>query len=87
MRLKFKTNLGSKDAELVGVDFTKCQKGMELEVSDKAGEWLIKNGIAAEVAKQIRGVAPEPELAKEVQPTIKAMPPVGKAKPTSNKES
>ena len=46
MRLRFKDNLGSRDAERFGVDFLKCTRGATGDFDDKTAEALVKFGIA-----------------------------------------
>ena len=88
MRVIFKVNLGSLDAARFQLDFTKCQTGMELEVKDEAGEWLVSRGMATKVAPQpVLGVSAPPAIAEVSKPTIKAEPVQAKAKQSSHKES
>ena len=61
MLVRFKTNLGRNDAAPLGLDFTQCTKGAELDVSDKAGEWLVKRGIA-EAVPVVKAISPPPEI-------------------------
>jgi len=72
MRVKFKVNLGSRDAEKHSLDFKQCGEGMEGDVSESAGAWLVRNGIAGEVHRELRGVSAEPAIADASEPSIKA---------------
>ncbi len=87
MRVKFKFNLGSIDAAIVGLDFSKCQAGMELEVNDKTHAWLANKNIVDVVLKPVRGVSDAPAIGAVVQPTIKAEPATAKAKQASHKDT
>lgn len=63
MRVQFKVNLGSNDAERHALDFRSCLAGAELDVSEKAASWLISKGIAtAVVPAEIRGVPSAHEI-------------------------
>ena len=69
MLVRLRVNLGSQDASLHGLDFTKCQAGMEPNVDEAAGKWLLESGLAEAVrgvAKPaaIQGVPPESPKAK-----------------------
>jgi hypothetical protein len=64
MKVRMITNLGTVHAGLIGVDPTKCQDGMEVDVNDAAGQWLVRNRKA--VAVEVKAVPPEP---------MKAVPP------------
>lgn len=70
MLVRFKVNLGSIDASVVGLDFRACTEGSELEVSDKAGAWLVGKGIACEVhrPKPLKAVPPPPEILATPEP-------------------
>ncbi len=59
MLVKFRTNLGSEDGNAHGLDYTKCQIGMQLDVPEATGKWLIERGIAETTVK---GVAETPHL-------------------------
>lgn len=71
MLVRFKVNLGSLDAEPLGLDFHKCQEGMEVECSDKSAAWLLAKNIAEEV-KVLKGVSAPPSIASAKSPDIKA---------------
>jgi hypothetical protein len=73
MLVRFKVNLGSRDAAQFNLDWSTCLGGHELEVEKSAGEWLVSNGIADAV---VRTTARQPEL-KAVPPeaeTVEAKP-------------
>ena len=86
MHVKFKVNLGSRDAESQGLKFTECTKDSELSVGEEVGRWLVSNGHAAEVAKPLRGVSAPPAIGEESKSTIKAEPATAKAKQASHKD-
>lgn len=87
MQVRFRVNLGTVDAGAAGLDAKKCQAGMECEVPDAAGEWLVKKGIAV-VVKTIKGVAPAPAITAPAKDEPKPAPLAAKfTKPTSDKES
>ncbi len=75
MIVRFRVNLGSTDASALKLDFQECQQGMELEVSDEAGQWLITKGISEQVseingmskAAALQGVPPETPKSKKVK--------------------
>jgi hypothetical protein len=81
MKVQFKTNLGSTDAEQLGLSFLDCLGGAVVDVSQQAGDELCRRGMATPVAE------PEPkkhspkESAKESAEfneaaSIRAVPPV-----------
>lgn len=81
MIVLFRVNLGSNDAKRLGLDHTKCQIGMECEVSDKTAEVLVNRGIAMPVIAE----AKPPAIAES-----KPSPLAGKVKPnqpTHDKEA
>ncbi len=63
MKVRFRTNLGSRDAAQFELDHTKCTAGAEVSVSNKVGEELDRRGIA-EITEQpkVKAVAPAPQL-------------------------
>lgn len=97
MRVKFRVSLGSRDAEKHSLNFRECEQGMECDVSDAAGEWLVRKGIASEIATpkqksvhvaempEVRAVPDPPSISEPESPEIKAenKPARGAAK-TSN---
>lgn len=91
MKVNFKVNLGSRDAERFGLDFGKCQRGMSLEVADHVGEWLIGKGIAGRSAdnpaKEFTGVAAAPAIAEAAGPGIAPAKPAKPDSKPKNKES
>lgn len=66
MKVKMRTNLGTVDASAIGVDAKQCRDGMVTEVSDAAGQWLVKRRFADELP-EIHAVPPQP---------MQAVPPV-----------
>lgn len=62
MLVQFKDNLGSHDAEPLGLDFKKCTKGARLEVRDEIGERLVRRKFA--VLVEIEGAAKKPAIAE-----------------------
>lgn len=89
MRVKFRVNLGSTDAGRVSLDFRDCCAGVEREVSDVAGNWLVSRGIATEVILEppaseppgeINAIPDAPEIGESDSPEIKA-----DAKPASSR--
>lgn len=74
MHIRFKTNLGSRDASRCGLDFRECLAGATAEVKEAAGNWLINRGIAESVSqkpKAVTGAAPRPAIAESQPPEIK----------------
>jgi len=57
MRLRFIDNLGSRDAERFGVDFSKCTKGATGTFDEKTTDALLKFGIAVEDKGEGKGDA------------------------------
>ena len=76
MRVIFRTNLGSVDAEPLGLDCKACAYGETVSVSDEIGMALIDSGIAEAVAEpkaKMQGVSPKPAIAEVSEAkTIKA---------------
>lgn len=62
MKVRFRTNLGSRDAESLKLDFRKCQDGDVLDVSDSVGAVLIKRGIAEAASQPIKAVPPPVQM-------------------------
>ncbi len=56
MLVKFRVNLGTNDAIVCGLDHNQCHDGLEVEVSDEAGQWLITKGIVEPVV-EIKGLS------------------------------
>jgi len=86
MIVAFKFNLGSNDAEPLGLDFKRCTKGSELTVNDSVGKLLVSKGLASEIVQPVRGVSDAPAIAEASQPTIKAEPLAAKSKRSFHKE-
>ena len=59
-------NLGSNDAEPLGLNFRECLKGATLEVAEAVGEKLLRKRLAVEVErpKTIRAIPPAPAIGK-----------------------
>lgn len=51
MKVKFRTNLGSRDAEAYGLDHTKCTAGAEVTVNNKIAELLESRGLVEPMLK------------------------------------
>lgn len=49
MKVRMRTNLGTVHAAAIGVKASECLQGMEPEVSEDAGQWLVKRRMADEV--------------------------------------
>jgi len=62
MLVRFRVNLGSHDARRHGLDFSRCCKGVECDVADRSGQWLVSRGIAVEVPKVVKGIPDQPSL-------------------------
>lgn len=71
MLVRFSQNLGSRDAEALGLDYRKCQTGMEVECQDRAAARLLEKRLAVEV-KVVKAVSPPPSIAAVKQPDIQA---------------
>lgn len=90
MQVRFKVNLGSRDAERLGLDFDNCLAGTTREVQDKAGEWLIVHGIAEQLESKLKptvGAAQRPAIAEARSPEIQASSKPGTKAGNKNKES
>jgi hypothetical protein len=63
-KVKFRVNLGSRDAGCCGLDFAKCTADSEVYVSEDAAKWLTSRGIAVEVdePKKVKAIAKDPEV-------------------------
>lgn len=91
MRVLFKVNLGSMDAEKAGVDFKQCTAGAAIDCNDAAGKWLVANGIATEVnvpkpPEPPRPVViPEPEVKPEPVVEVPVEPDDDRPEPKHNK--
>jgi hypothetical protein len=70
MKVRMTTNLGFVHANNIGVDYRDCKTGMVVEVSEAAGQWLVKNRKAVEEIHAVppvapmKAVPPEPTKAK-----------------------
>lgn len=93
MKVKFRTNLGSRDAVSLGLDQTQCVWGAELTVSGPQGESLADMGVVevieaekppeppAPVAPVIKAVPKDPEVSQAKPPAVSG----GSDKPKSTK--
>lgn len=76
MRVRFRNSLGSRDAERHSLDFRECVQGAERDVSEAAGQWLVRKGIATEVVlelpREIKAVPELPSISTADGPEIKA---------------
>jgi hypothetical protein len=71
MRVKFKMNLGSIDADKLGLDYRECQCGMTCEVCEEVGEKLVSGNIARPVVSDdIKAVPDKPAIAEAKAPEI-----------------
>lgn len=61
MQVQFRTNLGRIDAQSLSLDYTKCLIGATVEVSEPAGEKLVKSGIAIDVTPPAPPEPPKPK--------------------------
>ena len=81
MKVKFRTNLGSRDAEALGLDHTKCGIGCEVECSDETAQVLSGRGwvdpieVKPKATPKAKAVAvattPDPAIASKKADTIK----------------
>lgn len=84
MHVVFRTNLGLADATKLGLEFKKCQIGMEADVPKDAAEALLKAGTAVDskdAADDELIVSHREEQAK--QEAAKAKPVEGVSKPAA----
>jgi hypothetical protein len=67
MRVKFRTNLGSRDAKDLDLDHAECVADAVVDVSDEAAESLISSGVAvaADLKAAAAKAAPKPESVAE----------------------
>lgn len=97
MRVKFRDNLGSRDAEKHALDFRVCGRGMECDVPDATGRCLVSKGFATEVLQEspaiklpleIKAVPDSPSIGESDSPEIKAdtKPARGAAKKSSTSQ-
>ena len=76
MKVKFRTNLGSRDADALSLDHAQCTDGAVVSVSPATGEALAKRGIVevveAEKPKpvEVKAVPVEPTIAKAESPAV-----------------
>lgn len=84
MLVRFKVNLGTNDSIPLGLDYKLCGKGMELDVAEKAGAWLVAKGHAVEV-EEVQAVAKPAEI--QGVPESKPAPPVARHKPEKSNPS
>lgn len=90
MHVRIKVNLGSRDAERFGLRFDQCKAGDTPTVTDEAGEWLIRHGIAEPVEskpKSVTGVSPRPSIAEAQSPEIQSTTNPGQKAGNKHKES
>lgn len=76
MLIRFKDNLGSRDAQSLGVDFRECTKGAEIDVPDDQAKRIVDGGFAVVVepaasAVKLHGVPSEPTLRRK-KPDVQA---------------
>ena len=65
IKVKFRTNLGSRDAGQLGLDYTACLVGEEVEVGDKTAEKLESLGLCEPISR------PKPKKIKAVPTAAK----------------
>lgn len=68
MLVRLRTNLGSIDAAKLKLDWQKCGRGAEVEVSEDVGATLIKRNIAEEVERKVKAVAEQPRITAPAKP-------------------
>lgn len=80
MKVKFTTNLGSREADELQIDPDKCACGAELDVKKAIGDILVERNrvIVLELPPVIQAVPAEPALAKAKPATTKPRKPTGK---------
>jgi hypothetical protein len=87
MLVKFTTNVGSNDANPLGLDFKKCTEGALLEVRDETAERLLRRKFAVQV-ENVKGVSAKPAIADAKPAEIQATEETPKPKrATTNKEN
>lgn len=63
MKVRLFTNIGSRDADMLGLDHAKCVVGAEISASDDASSWLVSRGYAEVVeTKKVRAVSDDPSV-------------------------
>lgn len=77
MKVKFRTNLGSRDATEAGIDHTQCVAGKTVNVPQGFAEYLAKRGIVEPLAdpetpKEIKAVPDAPAIADAQPATVVA---------------
>lgn len=76
MQVRFKVNLGSNDANRLGLKFSECTAGQECTVPDETGDRLVKSGIALQVAEKapekIKAIPAVASISKAAEPEIVA---------------
>jgi hypothetical protein len=82
MRVTFKINLGSRDADRLGLDYSKCRRGDCLDLTDELGEKLCKSGFASEVVNVKAPVKLEAVPIVDIQTSEPAAKPKGNKKPS-----
>lgn len=78
MKVRFLTNLGTRDADLLELSHSECVCGAEMSVKKEVSHWLIAKGFAEPVesskpAKQsesVEAVPDKPAVAKSKDPEI-----------------
>lgn len=75
MKVLFRVNLGSRDAEHLGIDFRDCTCGAEVDLPDSVAEILVGRGIAESREKK----ATRKKASDKVE--VKTVPPVVDTKP------
>ncbi len=88
MLVVFKVNLGSNDAQTIGVDFKECTAGSQVECEDSAGKWLVANGIAADVTVPKPQQTAEAVLVEQAEDRLETVeqPPQQDPKPFNQKK-
>lgn len=59
MKVKFRTNVGSRDAAKFDLDFRLCQYGAEVELDDEVAEKVVDCGLAVVVSKRSKPGRPK----------------------------
>ena len=72
MKVRFRTNLGTRDANRLGLDSEKCTVGSEVAVSESVAEVVVREGLAEKLAekKSVKAVPPKAVVSKPKTPEI-----------------
>lgn len=78
MKVRLLTTIGTRDADMIGLDRACCAVGSEIEVKRDSADWLFSHGFAVEIKENakknkmqtVRAIGKDPSIASAKAPEI-----------------